>query len=98
MATLKEEAQEYKPQQFRNIADLEAVSVEQEIKRETRKNRDGEEYQVAFVNVAGDEYRVPNSVLEQLQTILIEKPDMKTFKVSKKGEGLNTSYTVIPLE
>lgn len=98
MASLKEEAEAYSPQHTKNIAELEAVSVEQEIKRETRKNKEGEDYSLAFVNVAGEEYRVPNSVLEQLQTILKEKPEMKTFKVTRKGEGLNTSYTVIPLE
>ena len=27
-----------------------------------------------------------------------EKPDLKTFKVKKTGEGLKTEYTIIPIE
>jgi hypothetical protein len=98
MATLKEDALAYEPKQTRNIAELEAVSVDQEIKLEVRKNSDGEEYSIAIINVAGVEYRVPNSVREQVKQILKEKPELKTFKVSKTGEGLKTTYTVIPLE
>ena len=98
MATLKEEAKAYEPQHTKNIADLEAVSIEQEIKKETRKNKENEEYAIAYINVGGLEYRVPATVLEQLQDILLEKPDLKTFKVTKKGEGLNTKYAVIQLE
>lgn len=98
MASFKKTAQAYEPQKLKNIADLDAVSIEQEVKKETRKNKDNEDYQVSFVVVDNEEYRVPNSVLEQLKAILEEKPELKTFKVSKKGEGLNTSYTVIQLE
>lgn len=98
MATLKEEAKAYEPQHIKNIVELEAVSVEQEIKKDIRKNKDGEEYAIAYINVAGIEYRVPAPVLEQLQEILKAKPDLKTFKVTKKGDGLNTKYTVIQLE
>jgi len=98
MASLKDEATAYEPQHTKNIADLEAVSVSQEVKKETRRNKDGEEYIISFINVLGIEYRVPNSVLEQLKAITKVKPDVKTIKVIKKGEGLNTSYTVVQLE
>jgi len=98
MTTILEEAQAYEAQQLKNIADLEAVSVQQEIKKEVRKNKDGEEYQIAYVVIGGVEYRVPNSVLTQIKDISEAKPEMKTFKVSKKGEGLNTTYMVIDLE
>ena len=98
MASLKDTAQDYKPTQIKNIADLEVVSLTTEIKKETRKRADGEEYTISFIVLNGEEYRVPNTVLEQLQTMLKEKPNMKVFKVSKKGEGLNTTYTVIPLD
>jgi len=98
MSSLKEEAQAYEPSKTKNIADLEAVSVEQEIKKETRKNSEGEEYSISFIVINNEEYRVPNSVLGQLKEILEEKPEMKTFRVKKKGENLNTSYTVVQLE
>lgn len=98
MTTIKEFATSYEPKRTRNIAELEAVSVSNEIKTEVRKNKDGDEYSISYLVSLGEEYRVPNSVIEQLQTLLLEKPDLSTFKVVKKGEGLNTSYTVIPLE
>jgi len=98
MGTIKDFAKTYEPQKTKNIVELEAVSVEQEIKTEVRKNRNNEDYNISYVVINNEEYRVPNSVIEQLQTILKEKPDLKTFKVTKKGEGINTSYTVIQLE
>jgi len=33
-----------------------------------------------------------------LKAILEKKPDLKTFSVSKKGQGMNTVYTVIPMD
>lgn len=97
MTSLKEEATAYVPKRTKNIAELEVVSVVQDIKKEVRKNTENEEYSISFIVIDGEEYRVPNSVLEQLQTMLKEKPDMEQFKVSKKGENLNTVYTVIPM-
>jgi hypothetical protein len=98
MATIGEEAQAYEPQRMKNIADLEVVSVKQEIKKETRQDKDKNDYTVSFIVVNGEEHRVPNSVLEQLQTLIKEKPEMTAFKVTKKGEGLNTSSQVISLD
>jgi len=98
MATIGEEAKAYEPQRMKNIADLEVVSIKQDIKKETRKDKSGEDYTVSFLVIDNEEYRVPNSVLEQVQIFLVEKPDMTTFKVTKKGEGLNTSYQVVPLD
>jgi len=98
MVTLKEAAENYEPSKTKNISELEAVSVEQEIITETRKNNEGESYTISFVLVNGLEYRVPKSILEQLQEIQKEKPNLKTFKVTKKGEGMGTKYNVIQLE
>ena len=98
MTSIKEGAEEYTPQSGITIADLEAVSVKQEIKSRQKKNRDGEEYIESYVTIEGKDYRVPNSVLEQLQTILKEVPELKVFKVSKKGIGMDSKYTVIQLE
>lgn len=98
MTTIGEEAKSYEPQRMKNIVDLEVVSVKQEFKKEKRKDNLGEDYTVSFIVINDEEYRVPNSVLEQLKTMMKEKPEMTTFKVTKKGEGLNTSYQVIPLD
>ena len=98
MTTLKESAEAYEPQQFKNIADLEVVPLTSEFKEETKTNSDGEDYVVKYVSLKGEKYRVPNSVLEGMKSILEQKPDAKIVKVTKKGDGLNTRYTVIPIE
>ncbi|KKN12893.1 hypothetical protein LCGC14_1011890 [marine sediment metagenome] len=103
MTTIGEHAQAYEPKRMKNIADLEVVSVSQEIKTEVRKDKDNADYEVAFINLPNEEgkieeYRVPNSVAEQLKTMMAEKPEMTSFKVTKKGEGLNTTYQVVPLD
>ena len=103
MTQIGEHAKAYEPKQMKNIADLEVVSIVQELKQEVRQDADKEDYEVKFMvfpDAEGkpEEYRVPNSVLTQLKTFLKEKPDMKTFKVVKEGENLNTKYTVVPLD
>jgi predicted nucleic acid-binding protein len=97
MQTLKDFAKDFVPTQMKNVADLEMVKTEIEIHEEVRKNRDNEDYKVMFVVVEGDEYRVPQSVVEQLRTLLESKPDLKMFKVIKTGQGMGTKYQVIPL-
>lgn len=93
MATLKEEALAYEPKQLsKNIADLDKVSVEL-----VMRDEDNVDFPYKFIELSGERYRVPNSVLEQLKAILKVKPDMTEFKVTKAGTGLNTNYTVIPL-
>jgi len=90
-------AKEFEPQQMKNIADLEIVRADIEIHEEVRKNQDEEEYKVIFIIVEGEEYRVPPSVITQLKTLIEEKPDLKTFKVKKSGQGMGTKYQVIAL-
>lgn len=98
MATAKESAKAYQPKQFKNITELDAFPLSLEMHTETKKNSDGEEYTINYVGINGERYRVPNSVLESIKTILEEKPDCSVVKVTKKGDGLNTRYTVLPLE
>ena len=94
---IKTFAKSYEPQQMKNIADLEVVRTDIEIKEETRKDQSNEDYNVMFVVVEGIEHRVPSSVITQLKAILEAKPDLATFKVTKTGSGLGTSYQVISL-
>ena len=93
MASLLDEAQGYSPKQTKNIADMEVVPVTLEVQEETEV-----EFPYKYIMYQGERHRVPNTVLEQLQAILKEKPGLVAFKVTKKGEGLKTTYTVIPLD
>ncbi len=96
MSTIGETAKEYEPTRMKTIADAEVISVSQVFQEEDRDTQDGEKYHVKFIVIDDVEYRVPNSVLEQLKTMMEEKPEMTTFSVSKKGEGKGTKYTVVP--
>jgi hypothetical protein len=98
MATLGEEAKAYIPKQTKNIADLAEVSTALDLKDGAAADADGKEFTYKYIEVDGDEYRVPGKVLKDLKAILEKKPTLKTFSVSKQGQGLNTTYTVIPLD
>lgn len=98
MAKLKEEAQAYEPPQTKNIADLEAVSLEMDVEDREGITTEGKEFKYKVLVIEGEEYRIPGSVLNTIKEIMEEKPELKTVKVVKKGEGMKSKYTVIPLE
>jgi hypothetical protein len=98
MATLREEARAYEPQLTKNIADLKQVSVDMALEDRTGRDKEGVEFKYKVIVVDGDDYRVPGKVIGDLKAILEKKPTLKTFSVAKKGMGLNTQYTVIPME
>ena len=98
MPTLKETATNYEAKQTRNISELEEVSVNINTQEKTFTDKQGDEFTITITEIDGVEYRIPNSVIQQLQEVLKKRPDLKTFSVSKKGEGLSTSYTVVALE
>jgi len=92
MTTLKEIAQNYSSKQILNIADLEIVDVNVEILEDNEC-----EFPFSFILQDDNKYRVPKSVLIDLKAMLEDNPKMVKFRVKKTGEGMNTSYTVIPL-
>jgi len=97
LASLIDEAKAYQPPKTKNVADLEIVPVSLEVEERSGTDKDDRPFSYKVVIVNGEEYRVPNIVLKQLQAIAIESPTVKNVKVLKSGEGLNTSYNVIPL-
>lgn len=93
MASLSEEAKNFESKaKINNIADLQSVSTDLEVKEEVEA-----EFPYKYVVVEGSKYKVPTSVLASLRAILEENKDLKKFKVKKTGEGMETRYTVIPL-
>ena len=96
--TLREESQEYEPSTTKNIADLEAVSLDMKTEDREGKTKEGKVFNYKVIVIDNLEYRVPASVLGDIKTIMSAKPTLKTVKVIKKGTGMNTEYTVIPLE
>ena len=97
--TLKQEAQDYEsPTKTRNIIELDKVSVDVVIDDDNFTNKDGEEVKQKVIVVDGEKYRVPISVLNNLKVLLEDNQNLKNFKVRKTGEGMDTRYTVIPLD
>jgi len=96
--TLKDEAKEYVPQQTKNIADLPEVSTSLPVEERTGVDKNNVEYKYKVVVVDGEDYRVPGKVLGDLKAILEKKANLAKFAVTKKGTGLQTQYTVIPLD
>jgi len=97
MGTIKQEAQAYESHSVKNIAELPKVSTDFVIEDREGTNDEGKTFSYKLINVDGQEYRVPASVLKSLKAILEDNPNLKTFKVKKTGQGLATEYTVIPL-
>lgn len=98
MTSLKEEAQAYEPPKTKNIADLGIIPTSLQVEERAGNKKDGKAFRYSVVVVQGEDYRVPNSVLKALKAILKAKPDLKTFKVDRSGEGLSTEYVVVPLD
>ena len=93
-----DEAKAYEPPQTKNIADLEKVPTDIEVVEKEYTKSDGDKFKLKVVEVGGEDYRVPTSVLKSLKAIVEEKKELKFFKVKKTGEGLKTEYTVITLD
>jgi len=97
MTTIRENAMAYEPKETKNIADLEKVNTELELKHKIVNEGTPEQFEYDYTEVDGVEYRVPLSVQKQLKTHLEEKPDATEFKVKKTGTGMSTEYTVMLL-
>lgn len=100
MTTLSEYANAYQPTQQKtyNVADLPKVATNCEIKTKVAKRKDGTEFTYTYIDVNGGEYRVPKTVIEQLQTILKFAPTLAFFKVTKTGTTKDdTKYKVEPV-
>lgn len=99
MTSLKDSAKAFVPRTSKTVADLNVLTLDLPTEKRTGKDREsGEPYEYNVVVFMGEDYRLPDTVQKDIQTILTAKPELKTVKVVKKGQGLNTSYTVIPIE
>jgi len=97
--TLREEAKAFISKKTLNISELEVVNLDT-LTTEDREglNEDGKTFNYKVIISNNLEYRVPSSVLSNIKTLLEAKPTLKTVRVIKKGQGMNTTYQVIPLD
>lgn len=96
-ATIGQMAKDYVKPLPKTIADLDQVPVNIPLHEEIVNEGQPDAWQKKYIKLEGQEYRVPLTVLEQLQEQMKAKPDLKVFKVTKKGTDKQTKYTVIPL-
>lgn len=103
--SLREVAVNYVPSQtVKNVSELESISVDVDIIMNKVFNVGKEnEFKADVIMKLNKEeeeefFRVPKTVIAQVQTMLENKPDFDMFKVSRKGNTKeNTTYQVIPL-
>ncbi len=96
MATLREEAKAYEAPQTLNIADLEKIPIDIELKDGSGKDKDGEEFKYKYAVIDKKQYRVAGSIIGGIKAILEKVPDLQFVQVIKQGQGMNTRYQVIP--
>lgn len=100
--TLKDAAENYEPKKTANIADLESFDVSEPIEEREGKDKDGNPFKYKVLVRDGEEYRVPNTVLDSLKAILAanakHNKEVSVFSVEKTGEGMNTKYNVVTLD
>jgi len=100
--TFKEVAEEYEPKKTANIADLEKFDISEPIEEREGTDKDGKTFKYNVLVRDGEDYRVPNTVLETVKGILAANAkhgkEVKTFSVEKSGEGMNTKYQVVCLD
>lgn len=99
MTSIKEKALAHEQSKTRNISELEKFSANMDLETFEGFDSEGKKYSYEYItDKDGAKYRVPNSVLAQMHVYLIEDPSTEFFKVKKSGEGLKTSYTVMPVK
>jgi len=104
MTKISEYAKDYEPQQkTKNIADLSEVSTDLEVEDDDyeftdNKTNETKTVKQKVIEVEGEKYRVPITVIQQLKVFIEDNPELKKFKVKKSGSTKDdTRYTVIPI-
>ena len=86
MAKLNEEALNYESEaKINNISELASIPTDIDVKEETEA-----EFPYKYIEVEGQRYKVPKSVLQNLKAILEENKELKKVKIKKTGEGMET--------
>lgn len=104
MASISQFAKDYVPTATtKNIADLPEVSTDLDIEDDEFEFTDKATGKTKTVNqkvieINGEKYRIPMSVIKQVKILLEDNPNLKRFKVRRSGKTKDdTTYMVIPL-
>ena len=98
MGSLKDESKAFESKGTLTIADLNQVDISLNLfEGDGINSNDGKPFKYKYIEVNGEQYRVPDSVRGQIREILSIKPDCKLIKVKKTGAGMMTKYQVIAI-
>ena len=101
MVKIADFAKTYESKTIKNIAELPEVPTDIEIEDDSFDfEKDGKTKTVKqkVIEVNGEKYRVPISVIQQLKVLVDDNPKLARFKVKKSGTTKeDTKYQVIPL-
>ena len=98
MSTLRETSQGYIAPPELNITDLGSIDLSVEILEGEGEKKEGGTYTYKYMEINGNEYRIPSFVLEQIKDILKLKPSVSNIKVTKTGSGRATRYKTEALD
>lgn len=98
MVTLKEQAAGYSTKLTRVVSELPYLDINSKLEDREATDKKGNPFKYQVVLVNGEEYRVPKGILRQLKKLIEIKPTLKSVRVVSDGKGMDTNYTVIPLE
>lgn len=90
-------AKDYKGESVKNITELPVLNIDYPIKEVTGTDDNNKPYSYYAVEFNHEDYRVPKSVIKQVNNFMVNMPMVKNFKVTKSGEGLKTQYYVTPV-
>jgi len=96
MATLKEEALAYQTPKTLNIADLEKIPIDIELKDGEGVGSDNTKFTYKFAVIDDKEYRVAGSIIGGIKGLLTKMPDLKFVSVIRTGQGMETRYQAVP--
>lgn len=97
--SLGDYAKAYKPKQgYKNITELPQFDTNMVVYEDTGVDGEGKEFSYKYLEVNGEKYKLPDSVIAQIQATIIENENARTWKVVKAGSGLNTRYTAVAIQ
>lgn len=97
--SLRNVAQNFESREFAGIETLERIVIDDITLYEKEFNKeDGSTFSNEMFLLDDVEYRMPKSVIAGIQAVLKVEPDTQAFRVVKSGVGMNTKYTVVPVQ
>lgn len=97
MSSLRQEAKDYVAKKRKVVSDLDFFDLDNNIFSEDKSDNNGKPYVEKYIVINKDEYRVPESVISQIQELIKDNKNLKKVRVKATGSGMTTKYQVFPI-